>query len=267
MEVVDCLWNSLLLSLSVPVITTRNSPSGTDFTIARMSPLPRSVIEAFSILLELDIRPMSPIFMEDGPFFPIAESNRWAASPSVSTEEEKQSIRIQRSKGVKHFLVSVNDQLVSQICCRSNFHERNSRNPVTTVCRSAFMLQVHLSTGWCFCINRDHTVWVHCWSCTFTVTSSLVHISDTVGLTGCRKCFSGTVIKTGLLHVTCLWTPTENCITWVRSFEAFHKIIDKRDNTLTWRKTHVQSHRQYTQAHSSLSGSGVFHFKTCTDLT
>lgn len=41
--------------------------------------------------------------------------------------------------------------------------------------------------------------------------------------------------------LTCLWTPTENCVTWVRSLEALHKVIDKGDCTLAWNTfTHLQ---------------------------
>lgn len=32
-----------------------------------------------------------------------------------------------------------------------------------------------------------------------------------------------------------MWTPTEDCVTWVRSLEAFHKVIDKGYGTLAWK--------------------------------
>lgn len=38
-----------------------------------------------------------------------------------------------------------------------------------------------------------------------------------------------------LIYCTSLWTPTEYGITWVRSLEAFHKVINEGNGTLAWK--------------------------------
>lgn len=91
--VVDCLWNLLLDTLSVPSRVTTNSPSGMASTVTRMSPLPMSNVVLLLAVSgpETVTRATSPMVIDDGPFLPSTESIRVAGWPGVSRGEKWRS--------------------------------------------------------------------------------------------------------------------------------------------------------------------------------